>query len=262
MNLRFIPDGPALLVSNRQRVLVVADLHIGIEAELAARGWHVASRTEERLGRLLACIGATDPDLLLLLGDVKHNLPKTTRQEFYEVPQFLSAVRDHVPVQILPGNHDTNIARFLKPGELLNKSGMIIDGTGYLHGHTALAPGLRGHLVIAGHHHPLVAINDEVGCALRSPAYLLAGLNTRLLFDREDPGPDGQETGAPVAAGATRVLLVPAFNECAGFDVMRIIRHPFSPISRAILPESAEVFLTDGTYIGPVSSLEGGDSAA
>ena len=263
MNLRFIADGPALLVSNRQRILAVADLHIGIEAELAARGWHVASRTGERLERLLSCIESSDPDLLLLLGDIKHNLPRTTVQEYRELPAFLDRVRKHVPIRVLPGNHDTAISRFIDPEEFLDRTGAVVDGTGYLHGHTMLSPSLRGRLVVAGHHHPLVSIRDQVGCALRSPAYLLAALDPSHLFTRS-PGKNtaAREGRRPRGKTITRALLMPAFNECAGFDVTNIVLHPFSPVSRAIRAKSAEVILPDGTYIGPVSSLEDDAGAA
>jgi putative SbcD/Mre11-related phosphoesterase len=255
MNIGFVSEGPALLIRNKERILVVADLHIGIEADLAAHGWHVASRTEDRLLRLISCIESADPDRLVLLGDVKHNLPKTTRQEFFEIPGFLASIRKIVPFNVVPGNHDTGIARFLKEGELLGKNGAILDGFGYLHGHTVPAPGLAGHLIITGHHHPLVAIRDEVGCALRAPAYLLASLDASRLFHNKGDRRRGiQKPGND--RGQTQALFMPAFNECAGFDVVSIVHHPFSPISRAIAAGSAEVFLTDGTCIGPVSTLE------
>jgi metallophosphoesterase superfamily enzyme len=246
MNLQFIRDGPALIVHNRMRVLVVADLHFGIESDLAYHGWHFSSRSAERLRRVCACIEATTPDLLILLGDVKHSIPKTTRQEFREIPDLLSAVRDLTPIRVMPGNHDIGIGRFLQEGELMPKDGAVIDGVAYIHGHTIPAPALLGHLIIAGHHHPMVSLYDEVGCSLRAPAYLVAELDYARLHPAKKNRPRKK----------TRVLFMPAFNEYAGFDILRITKHPFSPLSRSIRTDRAEVFLTDGTYIGPVSALE------
>ncbi|OPY37674.1 MAG: Calcineurin-like phosphoesterase [Methanoregula sp. PtaU1.Bin051] len=261
MKIQFVSEGPALLVRNKERILVAADLHIGIEADLAAHGWHVASRTNDRLLRLLSCVESESPDRVVLLGDVKHNLPRTTRQEYFELPGFLSAIRKTVPFHVVPGNHDTGIARFLQEGELLAKNGAVLDGFGYLHGHTLPSPDLAGRLIITGHHHPLVSIYDDVGCALKTPAYLLAGLNDSLLFRETGKGlKQGQKQRRK--GGGTRALFMPAFNECAGFDIVSIIQHPFSPISRSIIAGSAEVLLSDGTYIGPVSSMEEPDAAA
>ena len=48
------------------------------------------------------------------------------------------------------------------------------------------------------------------------------------------------------------LLLVPAFNEIAGYDIVKIARDPFSPISRCMKQDDAEIILADGTYIGPL----------
>jgi hypothetical protein len=203
------------------------------------------SRSKARLERLLAIVDRVDPDGLLLLGDVKHSIPALTRQEYVEMPRILEALRDRVPLRLFPGNHDVGIERYLKPAEICAKDGAIIDGVGYLHGHTCPSPALAGHLMIAGHHHPLLSLRDEVGCAFRSPAYLRAGVNTGALGMAEKT-----ETDAP-----TRVLFMPAFNEIAGYDILRIIKNPTSPLSRHILAGDTEIILADGTYIGPLYAL-------
>ena len=68
-----IPDVPALRVGD---ALVVADLHIGIEEELREKGVEIPSRAEvmgRRLVDLASRTGATD---LIVLGDVKHLVPR------------------------------------------------------------------------------------------------------------------------------------------------------------------------------------------
>jgi len=245
MNLEFIGDGPALLVEGEARYLVVADLHFGIEADLACHGLHFRSRSKARLERLMKIVDRTDPDGLVLLGDVKHSIPSITRQEYFELPRILSTLRDRVPLQVFPGNHDIGIERYLRPGEICAKEGAIIDGVGYLHGHMYPSPALAGHLMIIGHHHPLLSLRDSVGCALQSPAYLRAAVNTGALGMAEQG-----ETGAP-----TRVLFMPSFNEIAGYDVIQIIRNPISPLSRHINPDDTEIILADGTFIGPLKTL-------
>jgi hypothetical protein len=238
MHLHFIENGPALLVESGRRVLVVADLHMGIESGLERHGVHIASRSDARADRVIACIEEAQPDLLLLLGDVKHNVPVTSRQEYRELPGVLQSFRDRVPIAVAPGNHDGGIGRFLEPGELLPADGMLIDGVGYLHGHTHPAPELPGHLVVIGHHHPVVSLVDTVGCAARArPAYLYSGFEE----------PSGERT---------RLLFVPAFNEFAGgIDVGRLRESGLGPLSRCIDPNSAEVFLADGTYVGSPATL-------
>jgi uncharacterized protein len=308
MNLEFIGEGPALLVNNERRVLVIADLHLGIESDLARHGIYFRSRSRQRQEKALRCIRDTSPDIILLLGDVKHSIPVTTRQEYRELPDMLSSFRKHGVLMVTPGNHDIGIERFLLPDEILPRNGMLVDGTGYLHGHMYPDPSLEGHLLVAGHHHPFVCLQDEVGCSLRAPAYLFAMLGNdcfvtgkyEVSHDSGEPAPDilvrndpsqriSAQTGAIRSsrkrtlkrvnspdtcnsgsrgnlpetdpAGKSRVLFVPAFNELSGFDIQRIVASPISPLSRCMDAASCEIFLPDGTYIGPLSSVEDHDPA-
>lgn len=243
----FLPQGPALVVEDALRVLVIADLHIGTESALALRGFHIPSSTAGRLERAEACAAEAEPDVIVLLGDVKESVPLTSRQEYRELPGFLDSLRAHAPVRVVPGNHDGGIGRFLEEGELLPVRGAVIDGTGYLHGHTIPGPELMGHLIVTGHHHPVVHLYDEVGCSLRAhPAYLLAELG---------PGCPGIEE--PPGGEKTRALFVPAFCElCGGVDVRELPGCGLGPLSRCISVEDAEVFLSDGTYIDTLEALK------
>jgi len=241
---RFLPEGPALLLKRSISVLVIADIHLGVESALDCAGWHLKSSSESRLQRLLTCIDATDPDLLVILGDLKHSVPRITWQEHTELPKFLNAIRRKVGIQLLPGNHDAGIERYLEPEEIRNKNGVVIDGTGYLHGHTYPSPELAGHLILAGHHHPVIHLYDEVGCSLRgNPAYLISEVDEKLLRMEQADTP-------------TRLLFMPAFYEYAGgIDIRTIPESRLSPLSRSIRIETAEVFLQDGTYIDTLGSL-------
>jgi len=270
MTLRFLPEGPALVIEGTERVLVIADLHIGIESDLDAHGIHIPSQGRGRLDRVLACIDEGKPDLVLLLGDVKHSVPLTTRQEYRELPILLEEIRSRVPLRVVPGNHDGGIERFLRDGELLPLRGTLVDGVGYLHGHTYPDPALLGHLLVIGHHHPMVALRDQVGCALRDRAYLLTIVDEGCLDlsgkEKKGAAGEGGGTGEAVAgdtgenergdgARPTRILVMPAFNELTGYDVTKLRESTLGPLSRCMDFPNAEVFLTDGTYLGLLGCL-------
>jgi hypothetical protein len=244
VHLRFLDRWPAVVVEGSQRVLVIADLHFGIESDLASHGIHIPSQSRARLERVKECIVGAGPDLLVLLGDVKHRVPGTSRQEYREIPQILDEMRALVEIRLAPGNHDGGIGRFLREGELLPTRGALIDGVGYLHGHTYPAPDLAGHPLVIGHHHPMVALRDEVGCALRTAALLMAPADTACL--RQGKGED---------IPATRVLVMPAFNELSGIDIQELRGKNLGPMSRCMDLDAAEVYLTDGTYLGTAGSL-------
>jgi metallophosphoesterase superfamily enzyme len=245
MNMEFIGDGPALVIEEELRLLIVADLHFGIEADLAAHGLHFKSRSADRLDHLLKTIDKADPDQLIILGDLKHSIPSLTRQEYFELPKILDSLRNRIPLKVFPGNHDIGIERYLLKTEIQPKEGAVLDGVGFLHGHMYPSPQLSGHLIVVGHHHPLLSLRDEVGFAIQAPAYLRAGLDAKGL------GLDPEKKNCP----PPRVLFMPAFNEIAGYDILQIIKNPFSPKK-----EEAEIILADGTYIGPVRFLHSNET--
>ena len=245
MKPEFLPQGPALVIEDDGlRILVVADTHFGAESELCRKGVHIMSNTPDRLNRLLECIDTSGASLLLLLGDVKQSVPVTSWQEKKEMPEILSAIRSKIELKVLPGNHDAGIERFLEPGELFQKTGVVIKNTGYMHGHTFPDPGITGRLIVAGHHHPVINLYDEVGCFLRgAPAYVLAEIDDASLKMK------GLVPG-------TRVLFVPAFFELAGgMDVCGLKKSGLSPLARSIIEDTADVFLADGTYIDTIGGI-------
>ena len=191
----------------------------------------------------LACVREASPDLLVLLGDVKHSIPITTRQEYRELPDALEAFRSLAPIRVVPGNHDGGIERFLGDGELLPAKGAVIDGVGYLHGHTAPSEDLLGRLILLGHLHPVVSVRDDVGCAMRDRVYLSGEFDPRCL--------DMEPARTP-----TRILVLPAFNEFAGYDVLRRGATALGPIARCMNYDDTDVILPDGTYLGPIRTLQ------
>jgi len=243
MHLEFLSQGPALVVEDTMRVLVIADLHIGIESEFERKGVHIPSQTRGRFQRVIACIEEAKADLLLLLGDVKHNVPLTSRQEYREMPAILDAFRAKIPLKVTPGNHDGGLDRFLREGELLPMRGAPIDGVWYAHGHTYPDPACAGGLLVVGHHHPMVSLYDEVGCALHDRAYLLGDV-------------DGECLKLEKGRGDTRVLFVPSFNELSGFDLLRLKDSNLGPLTKCVNLNDAEVYLTDGTFVGTVEAIE------
>src|SRR5947208_9674559 len=95
-----------------ERVLVVADLHLGWEVSLSHQGIHVPSQVPRLLEKLRKIINDTHPRRLILLGDVKHAVAKVELEEWKYVPEFFEGLVEMIPdVQVVPGNHDGNLER-------------------------------------------------------------------------------------------------------------------------------------------------------
>lgn len=241
MNISFLSSGPGILLENKERILIFADLHMGIESDLECHGIHIQNRGVHRINRIIASIKLNRPDRVILLGDVKHRIPGISRQESIELPDLFQQIRAITRLGVSLGNHDPGIQMFLADDELYPASGIVIDGIGYIHGHTRPDKTLSGHLIITGHHHPTFAFRDEVGVALRTNCYLLTELDPVItgLADKKK----------------TRALFIPACNELVGYGLERTVRKPFSLLSKAIVVKTAEVLLPDGIYAGSLQDL-------
>ncbi|OPY30143.1 MAG: hypothetical protein A4E28_00388 [Methanocella sp. PtaU1.Bin125] len=248
-------DAPALVVKNEGASLVLADVHLGIEHDLYYSGVNIPSQIVKRLDRVLAYIDEVRPDRVILLGDVKHNVPRTSYQEEDEVPYFLEEIAKRAVIDILPGNHDGGIERLIpkNPDIVLHDSrGAVIDGVAYFHGHTWPGPALLRvkHWVIS-HNHPTIKLTDVVGHTLTKQAWIRARLDRDAVAANYKP--EEFEWADP------ELFIVPSFNELCGGIAFNESFHAdlLGPLfsSKAVRLEEAEVYLLDGTFMGSVDGL-------
>ena len=109
MRTRPVYNAPALRVDD---TLVIADLHIGVETDLMAKGFHLRSRTNEMFDSILEI--SDNCNHLVILGDVKDAVPNSSRQECREIPDFFKKLLEFFDdINVVKGNHDVNIEKFL-----------------------------------------------------------------------------------------------------------------------------------------------------
>jgi len=242
--LQPIIDEPAFLIKEK-KLLVIADLHIGIESELRENGLQIPSQTNVMEQRLISILTKNIIDDIILLGDIKHNIPSLTIQERTDVNRFLNTIQTYGTLHVLPGNHDGNIYRLLPSTIKLHPSdGFIFDGIGFTHGHRKPNKEvMQCEQVVIGHTHPTVMLTDRLGyrtfeqCWLRSVP----------LFDKLVEKYSTSQT--------LQILVMPAFNPlCGGVAVNR---DPLlGPFRSLIDIENAEVYLLDGSALGRVKELK------
>jgi putative SbcD/Mre11-related phosphoesterase len=239
-----IIDEPAFMIKEK-KLLVIADLHIGIESELRENGLQVPSQTNVMEQRLISILTSNTIDDIILLGDIKHNIPSSTTQERTDVNRFLSTIQTYGTLHVLPGNHDGNIHRLLPSAiKLYPSDGFVFDGIGFTHGHRKPNQDvMQCEQVVIGHTHPTVMLTDRLGyrtfeqCWLRS-----VPLSDRLL--EKYP-----------TSHTLQILVMPAFNPlCGGIAVNR---DPLlGPFKSLIDIENAEVYLLDGSSLGKVKDCK------
>src|SRR5438309_10631239 len=111
-----------------ERVLVVADLHLGWEVSLSHQGIHVPSQVPRLLEKLRKIINDTHPQQLILLGDVKHAVAKAELEEWKYVPEFFEGLVEIISdVHVVPGNLDGNLETLTPPsGKISSCDGIAL----------------------------------------------------------------------------------------------------------------------------------------
>ena len=243
LGLQPLIDEPALLLKEK-KLLVIADLHIGIESELRQNGLHVPSQTKMMEQRLRSIVTAHHITNIILLGDIKHMIPSSTYQERIDVKNFLKAISSFGTLHVLPGNHDGNIDRLLSPEIQLHPSdGFVFEDIGFTHGHRKASDEVMScDQVVIGHTHPTVMLIDRLGYRTFEQCWLRGAPLSEILHEKYPN------------SSTSEILLMPAFNPlCGGVAVNR--DSLLGPFGSLIDLENAEVYLLDGSALGTVKSL-------
>lgn len=246
-----VPGERALVVMDGdRRVLVAADLHLGLERRMADEGWHMPSSTRGIVARLLALVKVHEVDVLALVGDIKDSVWKASLQEESELPRAMGELADAVgEIHLVKGNHDGDLEAWVPYRRHLTihgGRGARIGGLGVCHGHTWPSQDvMASQLVVLAHNHPSVEFVDSLGHRLREPAWLRSRL-VREASEERYPGADPQ------------VILMPPFNELlTGTPLNRPGFQGLGPLlARGLVDlEAAEVYLVDGIHLGRLGAI-------
>jgi len=243
-DLQPIINSSALKINNG-KIIVIADLHIGIEKELSEQGINTESKTSEMLDKILDIIKKNRTEEIILLGDIKHNIPTSTYLEKKDVTNFLKKLKKEVKIHIIPGNHDGNINRLIDDEiNLYSSEGYIINDIGFIHGHRWPKQEIMNcRQIIMGHTHPTVMLKDRLEHRTFEPCWIKTKFIKEKLKERypesEDPN----------------LLIMPAFNPlCGGIAINK--DGVQGPIGKIIDIENSEIYLLDSTNLGKVKDLK------
>ncbi|SEA10550.1 putative phosphoesterase [Haloplanus vescus] len=245
-----VPGEPAAVADcGGEQALVVADYHAGIETGLRyERGVELRSNAEARRQRLCALCDRTDPDRVVVLGDLIHRIGDPERGEDDEIEALLDALDARsTPLTLVPGNHDGGVAdAYGDRLDVTDPGGVRLGDVGFVHGHTWPDRSVLGAATVCmGHEHPQVRLEDEVGGGRAEKAWLRGRL-------RIDPFADhfGVATES-LAWGDPELVVFPAFNDRSGGTWVNVEGQSFlSPFLPDALADDAEAYLLDGTRLG------------
>lgn len=272
-----LPHSAALVKTEKTKVLLVADPHIGWETELQAKGIHVPSQTPKILTKLIAILKEFKPDKLVILGDVKYSVVSSKLGEWQDIPDFFKKLQNHVAgISIVRGNHDANLEPLLPEGiELLPSTGAVIGDVGVFHGHKWPSPALLGcKTLVMGHLHPVVVFRDPTGCKMTRQVWMRTDVNSealaRILLRKSNVkiSRSVEETLRKyfaVKLCTSELYIMPSFNEFLGGRSVNETRLKkdtganglIGPVLRSevVNVDLSELYLLDGTYLGTLNQL-------
>jgi hypothetical protein len=216
--------------------LVVADLHLGLEFELSQKGIKIPSQARAMERRISSLLKSSNAKRLVLLGDVKHNIPKISWQEYSEIPALVRGLSKLADVIVIKGNHDGRLEKLLPKWEIVGE--LVLEDSLLTHGHLKTGRVLDYKYIIMGHNHPCVEFRDEFGQAVRESAWIKAKFNERVQEFYE-------------VRRMPNIIIMPAFNDL-------IYGTPFNREEKLLGPffrkgivdvKNAEAYLLDGTML-------------
>ena len=272
--IKLLTPHPALMVESVERVMLAADLHLGLEYDLAKQGISIPYQWSKMLDELMSLLEEYKPDRLILLGDVKHGVPATSFQEKREIPTFFETLLEVVEkIDVTRGNHDANIQNFLPEEVTLHGSKGVIIGDGFtvaaMHGHAWPPPEIMGaDAVVMAHNHPTVMLNTPLGIRISERAWVRgkcdalhlakAFLEQDNIKTQGDPLDDFR-ANYRVEPGNPEIIIMPMFNDLLGglpvnYESPKSLLGPLFR-TEAVNMDLFDVYLLDGTYVGKVEFL-------
>ena len=247
MKLEPIAGEPALLLSGKHKTLVVADLHMGIEAELRNLGINLPSQSGKLADHLSELCIANDVHTVVIVGDVKHNVPLTSRQEYFEIPKIFEGLKDHVSeVHVALGNHDGNLKKFLpKWVNIHGTKGFVFKQVGFFHGHSWPSEEvMAAKQVVMAHEHPTILFIDTLGERDSRQCWVKAQFHEENLQTR-------------YPKSNSDLVIVPTFNNLCGGIALNTNDKLLGPIMKNDLVDmdNSEIYLLDGTFLGKLMDL-------
>jgi putative SbcD/Mre11-related phosphoesterase len=228
----FVKDYPCLILRHKnKRYMIISDLHLGISLELEKKGFFLPSQAENLANKLNRLKKITRAKEIIILGDLKHNIPLALKYEKTEINKFLSKIKFE-KIILLKGNHDGRIENIIRSEKdiIIPKEKFFVIGKYVLtHGHIKLNKKLLEKNIIIGHIHPFIKMRDKFSFYYE-PVWLVYKDEKR------------------------EIIIMPAFNDLCGATIANE-QELIGPIAKNLDKKKINVYLLDGTLLDNLDAL-------
>lgn len=157
------------LFLEKERILSIADLHLGYEEMLNSQGIFVPRVNFEKIKKSLEGIFSELPRLkrIIINGDLKHEFGSISIQEWREVIRMLQFLQKHCKnISLIKGNHDTILGPLVKWENLKIEEELYItkEKILFLHGDkfSDSENFKKAKTIVIAHEHPAVSLREGV----------------------------------------------------------------------------------------------------
>jgi len=177
LNFETVSSIPALYHESLDLV-VISDLHLGLEGGMTSKGSYVPEfQLEELLEDLQEIRKRTQASRLLVNGDLKNEFKTSLYSEKKEIKKFIDKSEELFDELILiEGNHDTFIESTVEQKGYELKKYFLENKVLFTHGHISVEEleidSKEYDTIVVGHEHPALELKDDVGVKEKIDCFL------------------------------------------------------------------------------------------
>lgn len=219
------------------QLMILGDLHLGIELEFEANGVLIPDQTQNMSDRILKLIDLHNIKKLIILGDIKHTLYNLDFREKESIAHFFRIIKEKIDLEIVPGNHDGALKRLFPDLKVRSSRGILYSSYYLMHGHTWPTKELeKAKYLIMAHIHPEIRIIDAQGHKQIEPCWLRGKPEKNIRKYYNFYG---------------EIIILPSFNILTG-RILSEDREAIGPLfgNNLVKVGHMDVYLLDGTNLG------------
>ena len=160
------------LFFEKEKILIIADTHIGYEEALNRQGVLIPRTTfKEMYKRINTLLESLDPlSKIIINGDIKHEFGDISEQEWRDTLKLLDLLsRFSEEIILIRGNHDKILGPIADKRNIKIKDHVMINKTLFIHGHkipkeltaTKKSGISTFDTIVIGHEHPAVSLGEK-----------------------------------------------------------------------------------------------------
>jgi len=151
------------LFIKKEKILVISDVHLGIEGEMQFKGVLVPKyHFKELMKKFKYIFSKVKPETIIILGDLKHEFGRISEQEWRELLRFFDYLsQNSKKIIILNGNHDPFLGPIARKRNLEVVKEYQLNNILFAHGDYEPKLTKKIKKLIIGHEHPAITLREK-----------------------------------------------------------------------------------------------------